>query len=157
MLTIIPWKREGNHASFYYGSNGYDYGFVKHPIQADFPDCIGNIMKKINSNVSEKCKVNSVLCNLYESGKNSLGWHADDESVLGKIPHIFSLSLGATRLFQLRDKSGRILAASLPSGSVLYMGGDTQQYWEHRLARQTNITEPRINLTFRNMKYWQYN
>ena len=47
-------------------------------------------------------KFNYVLVNLYRNGQDSNGWHADDELALGKNPIIASLSLGATRRFDLK-------------------------------------------------------
>lgn len=47
---------------------------------------------------------NSLLCNLYRDGHDSIGWHSDDEASLGAEPVIASLSLGDTRVFSLRKK-----------------------------------------------------
>lgn len=47
---------------------------------------------------------NSLLCNLYRDGHDSIGWHSDDEASLGAEPIIASLSLGDTRVFSLRKK-----------------------------------------------------
>ncbi|MDX1451720.1 MAG: alpha-ketoglutarate-dependent dioxygenase AlkB, partial [Oleiphilaceae bacterium] len=47
---------------------------------------------------------NSVLCNLYRDGQDSVAWHADDEPELGEAPVIASYSLGAPRKFQMRLK-----------------------------------------------------
>ena len=48
---------------------------------------------------------NCVLVNLYRDGKDSNGWHADNEPELGKNPAIASLSLGATRRFDLKHNT----------------------------------------------------
>lgn len=50
------------------------------------------------------CSFNSLLCNLYRDGHDSIGWHADDEASLGAEPTIASLSLGDTRVFSLRKQ-----------------------------------------------------
>lgn len=47
---------------------------------------------------------NSLLCNLYRDEKDSVDWHSDDEPALGSCPVIASLSLGATRTFEMRKK-----------------------------------------------------
>lgn len=47
---------------------------------------------------------NSVLCNLYRSGADSMGWHSDAEPELGPDPVIASLSFGAVRRFRLRHR-----------------------------------------------------
>ena len=41
------------------------------------------------------------LANCYESGSQGVGWHSDKLLTLGPLPIIASLSLGATRSFQL--------------------------------------------------------
>jgi alkylated DNA repair dioxygenase AlkB len=95
--------------------------------------------------------INSVLTNLYRSGKDSVGWHADSEKELGKQPIIFSLSLGASRYFdyRLQYKSTHKQRIELHAGTLLIMQGDFQQYWQHQVPKQLKVTEPRINLTFR--------
>ena len=96
---------------------------------------------------------NSVLINYYRDGQDSTGWHADDEPELGKDPVIASISLGATRDFQLRhnrDKNQKISIA-LQHGSLLLMQGTTQSCWQHQIPKRVQA-EPRINLTFRTIK-----
>ena len=94
---------------------------------------------------------NGVLCNLYRNGNDSMGWHSDDESYLGKLPTIPSLSLGAERVFQLKHKAEKNLSKNLvlEHGSLLLMQGETQTHYKHQLPKTKRITEPRINLTFR--------
>lgn len=91
------------------------------------------------------------LANLYRDGKDSMGWHADDEKELGKNPIIASLSLGAVRNFQFKHKKNSKLKYSLPlkHGSLLLMQGTTQEFWKHQLPKTKKEVSPRINLTFR--------
>lgn len=98
------------------------------------------------------CEFNSVLGNLYRDGDDSMGWHADDEPELGQNPTIASISLGATRRFDLRPKKGRTgdrASIELGHGSLLVMGGDLQHHWDHQIAKTKRVRDPRINLTFR--------
>ncbi|GAB4566073.1 MAG: alpha-ketoglutarate-dependent dioxygenase AlkB [Haliangiales bacterium] len=95
---------------------------------------------------------NTALANLYRDGRDTVGWHADDEPELGTNPVIASVSLGATRDFRLRHKTRRDLAAhtiALTHGSLLLMSGATQTCWEHCVPRRQRVTEARINITFR--------
>jgi len=97
-------------------------------------------------------RFNSVLLNYYRDGRDSMGWHADDEPELGPAPAIASLSLGATRRFRLRPQGGSThlpLGLDLPSGSLLLMRGPTQQHWQHALPKTARPVGPRLNLTFR--------
>jgi alkylated DNA repair dioxygenase AlkB len=96
---------------------------------------------------------NSVLLNLYRDGRDSVSWHADNEPGLGRNPVIASLSLGATRRFQLkhRTRASRV-AIDLTHGSCLIMAGATQHHWLHQLPKTARPVAPRINLTFRSMR-----
>lgn len=95
---------------------------------------------------------NTVLLNLYRDGRDSMGWHADDERELGPEPVIASLSFGAPRRFRLRHRESReTIEVALESGSVLVMRGLTQHRWVHDLPKAARITEPRVNLTFRHI------
>ena len=96
---------------------------------------------------------NGVLANYYRDGRDSVGWHADDERELGPAPDdvaIASLSLGAVRRFRMRPKcgeGGRELR--LPHGSLLVMRGLTQRHWQHCLPKTRAGVGPRLNLSFR--------
>lgn len=97
-----------------------------------------------------------MLINLYRDGKDSVAWHADDEPELGDAPVIASLSLGATRDFQMRHRNAGcnglpVLKLPLASGSLLIMRGPTQKYWLHQVPKRLGRSAPgpRINLTFR--------
>lgn len=94
-----------------------------------------------------------VLLNRYRDGRDGVAWHNDRE-VAGLLrPVIASLTLGATRAFDLRPKSdrSRLLSIDLDHGDLLIMRGDTQTHWEHRVAKNPRIAGERINLTFRQM------
>lgn len=93
---------------------------------------------------------NSVLCNLYRDGRDSVGWHADNEPELGLDPIVASLSLGASRRFQLRHRTSDCkLALTMTHGSLLLMRGTTQRFYRHAVPKEPRLHEPRINLTFR--------
>lgn len=96
------------------------------------------------------CGFNSVLANAYRNGRDSMGWHRDDEPELGKEPVIASLSLGAARRFLYRPRSG---GASrhiiLEHGSLLVMKPGCQARWQHAIPKTRAGTGLRINLTFR--------
>ncbi|TMP38638.1 alpha-ketoglutarate-dependent dioxygenase AlkB family protein [Pseudoalteromonas rubra] len=93
---------------------------------------------------------NALLVNWYRDGQDSMGWHSDDEAELGLNPTIFSLSLGATRAFKIRDKQTReTVTLPLSTGSGLLMTGRSQHDYQHALPKQAGVTQGRINLTFR--------
>jgi alkylated DNA repair dioxygenase AlkB len=94
---------------------------------------------------------NGVLINYYRDGQDSMGWHSDNETILGKQPTIASLSLGETRRFDLRRRGSQRIEHSidLPHGSLLVMRGSTQHHWQHQVAKTKKSLLPRLNLTFR--------
>lgn len=98
-----------------------------------------------------ECRFNSVLANLYRNGRDSMGWHSDDEPELGRQPVIASISLGATRRFSFKAKTEKAKAVhlELPHGSLLLMRGETQNNYRHALAKTSRQAGERINLTYR--------
>ena len=95
---------------------------------------------------------NSALINLYRSGRDSVGWHADDEPELGQDPVIASISLGGTRRFVLKHKRDQSIPPkelALVNGSLLIMAGRTQHSWRHCVPKTARDVTPRINITFR--------
>jgi alkylated DNA repair dioxygenase AlkB len=88
--------------------------------------------------------------NLYRSGQDSIGYHADDEPSLGQQPAIASLSLGATRTFRLKRKSGgQSYVYDLSHGDLLLMQPGCQENWVHTLPKTSKFSGVRINWTFR--------
>jgi alkylated DNA repair dioxygenase AlkB len=126
----------------------YTYSGTRFTPRAWTPACAA-LCEEISVLCGEK--YNSVLCNLYRDGSDSMGWHSDDESELGPQPHIASLSLGATRRFRLRHRRdpAQRLELDLVPGSLVLMTGATQRNYRHDLPKSARVTEPRINLTFR--------
>lgn len=109
-------------------------------------------VRELKAAVEKTCfaHFNSVLLNRYRNGQDSMGWHADNEPELGDAPVIASVSLGATRVFDLRHRaSGVTHAYRLTHGSLLVMRGRTQAEWQHRVPKAPALQGERINLTFR--------
>lgn len=106
-------------------------------------------------------RFNHVLVNRYRDGRDSMGYHADDEPELGPDPVIACVSLGRTRRFALRDRArrgreGRALELALGNGSLIVMGGSCQRHYRHAILREhdgaSKTTErERISLTFRRL------
>lgn len=92
--------------------------------------------------------------NRYRDGNDAVAWHGDRDGTRDARLIVASLSLGATRSFQLRPKKDSGLrydpiAVDVTHGDLVVMAGDTQLYWEHRVARDPRVTETRLNVTFR--------
>ncbi|WP_237569799.1 alpha-ketoglutarate-dependent dioxygenase AlkB [Mycolicibacterium lacusdiani] len=90
------------------------------------------------------------LC-LYRDESDSVAWHGDD---IGRSRSedtmVAIVSLGATRAFAMRPRSGgRSLRLPQAHGDLLVMGGSCQRTWEHAVPKTTKPTGPRISIQFR--------
>ncbi len=130
-------------------SEGLSYSYSGITLAANpYSIAVAEIAGKIE--LQTGLKFNSVLINFYRDGKDSMGWHADDEPELGENPIIASLSLGSARDFVLKhnQRSDLKKVFLLTSGSLLLMGKGMQKNWKHALPKRAHAG-PRINLTFR--------
>lgn len=113
-----------------------------HPLLAD-----------LRARIEQVCgtSFNSVLANLYRNGRDSMGWHADDEPELGTHPRVASLSLGAERAFALRRKGETRMAFKWPlvHNELWLMEPGMQSHWQHSLPQRKRVEQARLNLTFR--------
>jgi alkylated DNA repair dioxygenase AlkB len=131
----------------WYGEQGYAYSGIRHEPAHFTPPLLA--LKAVVEGLTGH-QFNSVLVNLYRDGRDSMGWHSDDETSLGPDPAIASLSLGAVRRFHFKHrKSGERIALDLRHGSCLVMRGACQAKWRHQLPKTAKPIGPRINLTFR--------
>jgi len=107
----------------------------------------------LQQQVSEACgtRFNGCLLNLYRTGEDRMGWHADDEQEIDQTQPIASLSLGATRDFCLRHRQDPIQreTLALTDGDLLVMHAGCQQQWMHGVPSRRRIRTSRVNLTFR--------
>lgn len=134
----------------WYGDLGTDYS---HPGRISNPIPWTPELLKIKAIVEPLSGVifNSVLLNYYRDGNDSVTWHSDKESILGKHPVIASVSFGQVRSFDIRSKADHSerYSVRLEHGSFLLMKAGLQEHWEHRIAKSIKPMKPRVNLTFR--------
>ena len=159
----IPWQQDGimvfgkthpqPRLTALFGNEGKPYSYSNIVMQ---PHSWNPLLMFIKSEVEEKCNeyFTTVLLNLYRDGKDSNGWHADNEKELGRNPVIASVSFGSERSFHLQHNSipEAKLKITLGNGSLLLMKGETQHFWKHQISKTTKEINPRINLTFRIIK-----
>lgn len=134
----------------WFGDEGLEYtysGITMQPLP--WTDTLDAIRARVEGLAAQG--FNTVLLNLYRHGKDGVAWHADDEADLGRQPVIASVSLGATRRFQLRrrDDPSVKLEFELHHGDVVIMRGTTQELWQHQVPKTARQVGERINLTFR--------
>jgi alkylated DNA repair dioxygenase AlkB len=93
---------------------------------------------------------NHVLLNRYRDGKDSMGFHSDDEPELGAEPAVAAVSLGVPRRFVLVSRRGRErIAIPLEHGSLVVMRGKCQAEYRHGIPKDFAVTGERVSLTFR--------
>lgn len=99
----------------YYGDPGTNYTYLRHEYKplARIPELL-SLRTRVEeatpavaySNLSlPKLGYNAVLCNLYQSGNDSVGLHSDAEPEMGLV--IASVSLAAERLFSSQSEEWR--------------------------------------------------
>jgi len=136
-----------------YGNNGKPYSYANISMQPnEFTPELLDLKQSIETKTT--AIFTTCLLNLYRNGKDSNGWHSDNEKELGKNPVIASITLGQERFFHLKhrskkDQKHKILLAH---GSLLLMQGETQHHWLHQIPKTAKPIKERINLTFRVIK-----
>lgn len=138
----------------WYGEKGASYSysgksFTPLPWNRPLRSLLGHLNRTIHSQ-SNSFLPNSALVNCYRDGADSVAWHADDETELGKAPTIASVSLGAERRFVLKHRVSRIKRElTLEHGSLLIMLPPLQSHWVHAIPKTKAEVGTRINVTFR--------
>lgn len=163
LLENIPWQQDAikiygkSHLqpclTAFFGSENLNYSYSNLKMKAHLwtPELLD--LKSRVENISG-CTFNSVLLNLYRNGKDSNGWHADNEKELGQNPIIASLTLGSERFFHLKHNNLPDIKSKikLENGSLLLMKGSTQHFYKHQIPKTQQVISPRINLNFRTIK-----
>ncbi|MFT4831337.1 MAG: alkylated DNA repair dioxygenase AlkB [Psychroserpens sp.] len=158
--NTIPWQQDDirifgkTHAqprlTALFGNNGKPYSYSNITMQPHgFTQELLDIKERIE--VISKNNFTTCLLNLYRDGKDSNGWHADNEKELGKNPVIASITLGHERFFHLKHRQHKGLKYKLllEHGSLLLMKGTTQHHWLHQIPKTAKPIPERINLTYR--------
>ena len=134
--------------SAWYGDAAYTYSNLTWPARP-WPDALLPIRQQVEALAGGA--FNGVLANLYRDGRDSMGWHADDEPELGPDPVVASVVFGAARRFLFKRKGGAQVKLEVPlgHGDLLIMGPGTQRHWLHSVPKTARPVGERINLTFR--------
>ena len=160
LLNQIPWQQDDikvygkvyaqPRLTALFGNDGKPYSYSNIKMQ---PHPWNLILQKMKFQIENVIAENftTVLLNLYRNGKDSNGWHADNEKELGINPVIASLSFGEERYFHLQHNTDKELKLKilLEHGSLLIMKGTTQHFWKHQIPKTAKPIGNRINLTFR--------
>ncbi|SMC78229.1 alpha-ketoglutarate-dependent dioxygenase AlkB family protein [Cellulophaga tyrosinoxydans] len=152
-ITVYGKKYAQPRLTALFGNNGKPYSYSNITMQ---PHEFTEELLAIGSRIETITNINFTTCllNLYRDGKDSNGWHADNEKELGKNPIIASVTLGQERFFHLKHRTNKNLKSKilLQHGSLLVMQGETQHQWLHQIPKTAKPIGERINLTFRIIK-----
>ncbi|MEQ9298733.1 MAG: alpha-ketoglutarate-dependent dioxygenase AlkB [Cyclobacteriaceae bacterium] len=96
---------------------------------------------------------NNCFLNYYENGDSRMGWHGDTTDSLAENTGIAILSVGDTRIFQIRRKAvpTELFNYVVTPGSLIYMPASIQDEWQHAIPKVVSY-RGRISLTFRKMR-----
>ncbi len=130
---------------------GVSYAYSNHKLEnQSWTQSLAAMRSKLQSHYNRP--FNALLLNWYRDGQDTMGWHSDDEVELGAEPLIISISLGAARKFKIKHKTtSQQWELMLEHGSCLVMSGNSQQFFQHSLPKQSKVKSGRINLTFRSI------
>lgn len=145
-ITVFGKEHNEPRLTAWYG-NPYSYSNIHWPAQTLLP-----VLHQIQNEIEQEVafEFNSVLCNYYRHGQDSMGWHSDNEKMV-KQTLIASASFGGARLFKVRHKTSGAKANVLLEDNSLLLMQNFQLHWQHALPKSSKYNEPRINLTFRNI------
>ncbi len=131
-------------------SPNYEYNYSKSVIlkASPWPEMMRILRRKVERHSGYKFQI--VIGNLYRSGKDSIGYHADNDISMGYNPAIASISLGGTRTFRIkRNGESKSISIDLVHGSLLIMHPGMQSTHKHCLPKTKRDVGERINWTFR--------
>lgn len=121
-------------------------------IQSDIQTWFSNAFVGADAGIRGDAIFDSILMNKYRGFGDSIKPHRDSEQIFGDNPSVVILSLGCPReiIFNriIYDKQNtnsmkrdnmfegeRSFKVSMPSGSVLVMGGEVQKYYSHEIKK----------------------
>ncbi|MGH0183932.1 UNVERIFIED_CONTAM: hypothetical protein FKN15_013430, partial [Acipenser sinensis] len=148
LLADLPWKQKSNllHGESYeeprltcwFGELPYTYSHSTLQPNTQWHPVLAELRQRVE--LASGHSFNSLLCNLYRDGKDSIAWHSDSEPSLRPRPTIGSLSLGDTRNFKMRKQPAaeedrdytytERIRVPLSHGTLLLMEGAVQEDWQ---------------------------
>jgi alkylated DNA repair dioxygenase AlkB len=162
LISDLPWQQTERlmygkkiitpRLTVWFGDPRANYSVSGKPA---FPLPWTNELLDIKKRVDEISGVsfNTVLLNYYRDGNDSVAWHSDNDGIPGRNKIVASVSLGQSRIFEMRaiEDHSQKYSILLDDGSYLLMKGNFQDEWQHRIPRSSKHLNPRVNLTFRIM------
>jgi alkylated DNA repair dioxygenase AlkB len=152
LASAVPWREERMH--IYDSTVRVPRLLARYPRGEALPhSALDEASSALNTHYAEELGepfVSVGLC-LYRDGSDSVAWHGD--RIARESPRdtmVAIVSLGATRPFGLRPKSGgQGLRLQVGHGDLLVMGGSCQRTWLHSIPKVGSCLGARISIQFR--------
>ena len=137
----------------YYGEYAYHYIGAKHEPE-EMPEPVCNLLETIRQNLPDDNRdtpINSCLVSRYNSGKNHIPPHRDNEPVIDPESLILTVSLGEERTMIFTNNAGtQIQKQILEDSSLLITTRYAQDFWKHEISEDES-EGPRYSFTFRHI------
>ncbi len=159
LVTTVAWQQQTitiagrtsptPRLTCWMGEAAYTYSGIRNEPRP-LPPGLQQLRRRLEQEVG--APFNSCLANLYRDGRDSMGYHSDDEPELGPRPTIASVSLGAARRFLIRRvATGQRWTVELGHGDLIVMAAESQSDYRHAVPKTARPVGPRLNLTFRQL------
>tara|TARA_R110002020_G_scaffold15684_10_gene56162 strand:+ start:4369 stop:4902 length:534 start_codon:yes stop_codon:yes gene_type:complete len=146
LLESVEWDERIQARKMASFGTPYDYSQLSYDVAEMLP-CLVDVAECLKERLD--ISFNNCLLNLYETGKNTMGFHSDDISKLLPGTGVAIVSLGNERTITFRSTDQlTYVDFTLKPGSLLYMDNNVQNNWMHAIKKQSSA-QPRISLTWR--------
>jgi alkylated DNA repair dioxygenase AlkB len=146
LATAVPWRQRDRRL--------FDQTFREPRLTAEYRN-LRNVPERALLDAARALSrhygvvYDSLWLNFYRDGQDSTGWHRDRFSCRRPECIVPVLTLGATRRFLIKPRTGGASIAFKPgSGDLIVMGGRSQEDWLHGVPKEPGIAEPRISINF---------
>jgi alkylated DNA repair dioxygenase AlkB len=146
LATAVPWRQHDRRL--------FDQTFREPRLTAEYRDLRSVLELALLDAVRALSQhygvvYDSLWLNFYRDGQDSTGWHRDRFSCRRPECIVPVLTLGATRRFLIKPRTGGTSIALKPgTGDLIVMGGKSQEDWLHSVPKDPGVADPRISINF---------
>jgi hypothetical protein len=109
-----------------------------------------DIRNQILNQYSNSYSIDYGLIHYYHDFHSNIGWHSDREALRSNI---YSISIGGTRIFCLRDQqTNDVMKFHLMDGDLFIMKTGCQDKYKHCILSKKEYNNSRISITFRQLE-----
>lgn len=151
LLTDVPWQQRQR---WIYNQKVDEPRLTAE--YADISEAPNDTLRALATRLSSHYGVpyDGVWLNQYRDERDSTGWHGDWSTCKRTECVVPVLTLGATRRFLLKPRTGGRSTVFTPTdGDLIVMGGRCQRDWRHSVPKQTRPSGVRISVNFQST--WQ--